>query len=86
MDDPESYCYDIDVAEVVELGVVVALLVLGYSILPLMYYGVITSLANSMGELATLVRVVGLSTLLWILAYPLLSLALHYLRGSTLED
>ena len=43
-------------------------------------------LANSMGELATLVRVVGLSTLLWILAYPLLSLALHYLRGSTLED
>ena len=38
------------------------------------------------GGLATLVRVVGLSTLLWILAYPLLSLALHYLRGSTLED
>ena len=47
MDDPESYCYDIDVAEVGwSFGVVVALLVLGYSILPLMYYGVITKLGK----------------------------------------
>ena len=87
MADPESYCYDIDVAEVKRaFGVVVALLVLGYSILPLLYYAAIESLAVSMGEYQTLVKGVGLFTLLWILAFPLLSLALHYLRGSTLED
>jgi hypothetical protein len=51
-----------------------------------MYYGAITSLADSMGEYQTVVKGVGLFTLLWILAFPLLSLALHYLRGSTLED
>ena len=86
MADPESYCYDIDTAEVASFGVVVALLVLGYLTLPLMYYGAITSLADLMGEYQTVVKGVGLFTLLWILAFPLLSLALHYLRGSTLED
>ena len=44
-------------------------LVLGYLILPLMYYGVMENLASSVGELAIVVRVVGLSTL-WILVYP----------------
>ena len=53
-------------------GVVVAWLVLGYSILPLLYYAAIENLASSMGEYQTVVRVVGLFTLLWILAYPLL--------------
>ena len=47
-------------------GVVVAWLVVGYSILPLLYYAAIESLASSMGEYQTLVRVVGLFTVLWI--------------------
>ena len=44
------------------------------------------TLANSMEEYQTLVRVVGLSTLLWILVYPHLSYLLPYLRGSTQGD
>ena len=54
-------------------GVVVAWLVVGCLILPLMYYAAIENLASSMVEYQTVVRVVGLFTLLWILAYPLLS-------------
>ena len=67
-------------------GVVVAWLAVGCLILPLMYYGMIMTLANSMEEYQTLVRVVGLSTLLWILVYPHLSYLLPYLRGSTQGD
>jgi hypothetical protein len=67
-------------------GVVVLWLGLGYLILPLMFYGAIENLASSVGELAIVVRVVGLSTLLWILAYPLLSLVPHYLNDSIQED
>ena len=74
MENPEDYQYDIDVPEVdLSCGVVVALLVVGYLTLPLMYYAAIENLASSMGEYQTLVKGVGLFTLLWILAYPLLS-------------
>ena len=72
MDNPADYCYDIDVSKVAEHGVVVLWLVVGCSILPLMFYGTIEKLANSMVEYQTVVRVVGRFTLLWILAYPLL--------------
>ena len=72
MDNPEDYQYDIDVAKVLSYGVVVLWLVVGCLILPLMYYAAIESLASSMVEYQTVVRVVGLFTLLWILAYPLL--------------
>ena len=58
-------------------GGAVALLAVGYLILPLMYYAAIENLASSMGEYQTLVRVVGLFTLLWTLAYPLLSSAVR---------
>ena len=79
MENPEDYCYDINVSEVAELwrrGSVVGswLLDLTADVVGL---AAIESLANSMGELATLVRVVGLSTLLWILGYPLLSSAVR---------
>jgi hypothetical protein len=67
-------------------GVVVALLVAGYLILPLMYYGTILNLANSMGEYQTLVKVVGLFTLLWILVYPHLLSLPHYLNALILAD
>jgi uncharacterized membrane-anchored protein len=67
-------------------GVVVLLLVVGYLTLPLMYYGMTMTLASSMGEYQTLVRVVGLSTLLWILVYPHLLSLPHYLNGLILAD
>jgi uncharacterized membrane-anchored protein len=67
-------------------GVVVAWLVVGYSILPLMYYGMIQNLADSMGEYQTLVKVVGLFTLLWILVYPHLLSLPHYLNALILAD
>jgi hypothetical protein len=67
-------------------GVVVAWLVVGYSILPLMFYGMIQNLASSMGEYQTLVKVVGLSTLLWILVYPHLLSLPHYLNALILAD
>ena len=86
MENPADYQYDIDVVEVAELGVVVAWLAVGCLILPLMYYGMIMTLANSMEEYQTLVRVVGLSTLLWILVYPHLLYLLPYLSGSTQGD
>jgi hypothetical protein len=67
-------------------GVVVAWLVVGYLTLPLMYFAAITSLANLMGEYQTLVKVVGLFTLLWILVYPHLLYLPHYLKDSTQGD
>jgi hypothetical protein len=51
-----------------------------------MFYAAIESLAISVGEYQTLVRVVGLSTLLWILGFPLLSLLLPYLKDSEVEN
>ena len=45
MENPEDYQYDIDCAEV-SYGVVVAWLVLGYLILPLMYYAAIEKLSK----------------------------------------
>jgi hypothetical protein len=51
-----------------------------------MYYEAIQSLANSMEVYQTLVKVVGLSTLLWILGYPLLSYLQHYTRDSLPVD
>ena len=46
MDCPADYCYDIDVSEVAEFGVVVAWLVVGCSTLPLMYYAAIEKLSK----------------------------------------
>jgi hypothetical protein len=64
---------------------VVLLLVVGYLILPLMFYAAIESLASSMVEYQTVVRVVGLFTLLWISVFPLLLSAVHYMNDSTPE-
>ena len=87
MDNPKDYCYDIDVAEVkLSYGVVVVWLVLGYSILPLLYYAAIEKLASSMGEYQTLVRVVGLFTVLWISVFPLLLLLLLSTQDLKAED
>ena len=72
MDCPEDYQYDINVAKVAELwrrGSVVGSWLLDLTA------DVLRSdrdLATLMGEYQTVVRVVGLFTLLWILAYPLL--------------
>ena len=82
MSDPENYQYDIDVSEVAELWLVVLLLVVGYLTLPLMYYGQ-RKLASLVGEYQTVVRVVGLFTLLWILVYPLLLSAVHCAKDLT---
>ena len=80
MENPEDYQYDIDVAEVAELwsrGSVVG------SYLTLPYYAVIVNLADLMGEYQTLVKGVGLFTLLWILVYPpVISTALFERFGS----
>ena len=60
-------------------GVVVLWLVLGYLTLPLMYYAAIESpKASSMEEYQTVVRVVGLFTLLWISVFqsPVITTAL----------
>ena len=58
-------------------GVAVASLGLGYLTLQLMYYAAILSLASTMEEYQTLVKVVGLFTLLWISVFqPLLLLLL----------
>jgi hypothetical protein len=51
-----------------------------------MFYGMTMTLANSMGELAIVVKVVGLSTLLWILVYPHLLSLPHYLNALILAD
>ena len=74
MENPADYQYDIDVSEVTELwrrGSVVGSWLLDLTA------DVLRSdreaLADSMGEYQTVVRVVGRFTLLWILAYPLLS-------------
>ena len=86
MENPADYQYDIDTVEVVDYGVVVLLLVVGYLTLPLMFCGMILNWTSSMVEYQTLVRVVGLFTVLWISAYPLLLLVLPSLRDSTHED
>ena len=67
-------------------GVVVAWLAVGCLTLPLMFYAAIESLASSMVEYQTVVRVVGLYTLLWILGYPLLSSAVRYMNDSDQEN
>jgi hypothetical protein len=67
-------------------GVVVAWLVVGYLTLPLMYYAAIESLASSMEEYRTVVKVVGLYTLLWIWVYPLLLSLVPYLQDSSQDD
>ena len=72
MENPTDYCYDIDCAEVAELwrrGSVVGSWLLDLTADVLRGD---RDLANSMGEYQTLVKGVGLFTLLWILAYPLL--------------
>ena len=72
MENPKDYQYDIDVAEVAELwrrGSVVGSWLLDLTAIVLRRD---REQASTMGELATVVRVVGLFTLLWILAYPLL--------------
>ena len=87
MSDPENYQYDIDCVEVdLSYGVVVLLLVVGYSTLPLMFCGMILNWTSSMEEYQTLVRVVGLFTVLWISVYPLLLLVLPSLKDSTQGD
>ena len=87
MENPADYQYDIDTVEVkLSYGVVVALLVVGYLTLPLMFCAMILTWTSSMVEYQTLVRVVGLFTVLWISAYPLLLLVLPSLRDSTQED
>ena len=87
MENPADYQYDIDTVEVdLSYGVVVALLVVGYLTLPLMFCGMILTWTSSMEEYQTLVRVVGLFTVLWISAYPLLLLVLPSLKDSTQED
>ena len=73
MENPEDYQYDIDCAEVAELwrrGSVVGSWLLDLTADVLRGD---RELANSMAEYQTLVKGVGLFTLLWILAYPLLS-------------
>ena len=77
MENPEDYQYDIDCAEVAELwrrGSVVGSWLLDLTADVLRRD---RNLASSMGEYQTLVRGVGLFTLLWTLAYPLLSSAVH---------
>ena len=84
MENPADYQYDIDTVEVAELWRRGSVLVVGYSILPLMLYGMILNWTSSMEEYQTLVRVVGLFTVLWISVYPHLLLVLpHSLKDST---
>ena len=79
MENPADYQYDIDVVEVAELwrrGSVVGSWLLD---LPLMYYGD-NNLSKSMEEYQTVVKVVGLFTLLWISVYQPLLYLLPYLK------
>ena len=77
MADPENYQYDIDVSEGRVMSSAVLLLVLGYLTLPLMIY-CDREASKFDGEYQTLVKVVGLFTiLLWISVFqPLLLLRL----------
>ena len=68
------------------VGVVVAWFAVGYSILPLLYYAAIESLASSMGEYQTVVRVVGLFTVLWISVFQPLLLLLLSTQDLNQED
>ena len=64
----------------------VAWLVVGYSILPLLYYAEIESLASSTGEYQTVVKVVGLFTVLWISVFQPLLLLLLSTKDLRVED
>ena len=86
MENPEDYQYDIDCAEVAELwrrGSVVGSWLLDLTADVLRRD---RSLAVSMGEYQTVVRVVGLFTLLWIWVYPLLLSLAPYLQDSSQDD
>ena len=77
MDNPEDYCYDIDCSEVAELwrrGSVVGSWLLDLTA-DVLRGNRETSKFD--GGVSTVVRGVGLFTLLWILAYPLLSSAVR---------
>ena len=87
MENPEDYQYDIDCAEVAELwrrGSVVGSWLLDLTADVLRRDR--EDPGKFDGELAIVVRAVGLSTLLWILVYPHLSSLQHYLNGLTQED
>ena len=86
MDCPEDYCYDINVAEVAELwrrGSVVGSWLLDLTADVLRRD---RELATSMGEYQTVVKVVGLFTLLWISVFQPLLFLLLYTKDSTPED
>ena len=86
MENPADYQYDIDTVEVAELwrrGSVVGSWLLD---LTADVCAMILTWTSSMVEYQTLVRVVGLFTVLWISAYPLLLLVLPSLRDSTQGD
>ena len=86
MENPEDYQYDIDVAEVAELwrrGSVVGSWLLDLTADVLRGD---RDLSSSVGEYQTVVRVVGLFTLLWISVFQPLSLLLHYLNDSNQDD
>ena len=86
MENPADYQYDIDTVEVAELwrrGSVVGSWLLDLTADVLRHDQNLASLTE---EYQTLVRVVGLSTLLWILVYPHLLYLLPYLKGSTQGD
>ena len=87
MENPEDYQYDIDCAEVAELwrrGSVVGSWLLDLTADVLRRDREI--LASSMEEYRTVVRVVGLYTLLWIWVYPLLLSLVPYLQDSSQDD
>ena len=67
MENPEDYCYDIDCAEVASYGVVVAWLGWLLDLTADVYAAI--ELSKFGGGFPIVVRVVGLSTLLWILVY-----------------
>ena len=86
MENPADYQYDINCVEVAELwrrGSVVGSWLLDLTADVLRHY---PKLDNSMEEYQTLVRVVGLFTVLWISVFPLLLLVLPSLRDLTPED
>ena len=68
-------------------GAVGLLLVVGYSILPLMFYGMIIQISTGLPvALAIVVKVAGLFTVLWISVFPLLYYLLRYLSVSIVES
>ena len=86
MENPADYQYDIDTVEVAELwrrGSVVGSWLLDLTADVLRHD---PKLSRFDGGYQTLVRVVGLSTLLWILVYPHLLSLPHYLNALILAD